>query len=51
MTDDKPCDRIDLPEDPVVRCPCGFEANEHPAWLRRIARRKTQTTNPPEGAR
>lgn len=48
MTGDKPCDRTDLPEDPDMHCGCGFEANEHSAWLRRIARRKAQTTNPPE---
>lgn len=34
---DQPCNRTDLPELADMHCPCGFEAGEHPAWLRRMS--------------
>lgn len=37
---EQPCDRGDLPEQSDMRCPCGFEAGEHPAWRRRYCRNR-----------
>lgn len=39
-SDAEPCGRTDLPEQSDMRCPCGFEAGEHLAWLRRYCRNR-----------